>query len=82
MGFGSVIAGYLIKRTGYFKWLLSLCCLGPVVAMVLLSQLNERSSDAALWLGVPRCSAMVASTDPSQTCCQWALASPVSSPQR
>lgn len=51
MGFGSVIVGYIIKKTSYFKWLTAACCLGPLVAMLLLSTLDESSSTAALWLG-------------------------------
>ncbi|OWT36191.1 integral membrane protein [Cryptococcus neoformans] len=46
------IMGYIVKRTGQYKWLTVLNCVGPVVAMALLVNLKVGSSWANQWLSV------------------------------
>lgn len=46
------IMGYIVKRTGQYKWLTVLNCAGPVVAMALLVNLKVGSSWANQWLSV------------------------------
>jgi len=50
MTISAPIMGYIVKRTKRYQKLTVLCCLGPVVAMWLLSNLHVGSSWAAQWL--------------------------------
>lgn len=50
MTLSAPLMGYLVKRTKRYKKLTVLCCIGPVVAMALLSTLNLQSSWAVQWL--------------------------------
>lgn len=52
MTISAPIMGYIVKRTGRYKWLTVLNCAGPVVAMALLTNLKIGSSWANQWLSV------------------------------
>lgn len=46
------IVGLIVKKTLRYKWATVVCCFGPVLAMALLTQLDEQSSPAVQWLSV------------------------------
>lgn len=52
MTLSAPLMGYLVKRTGRYKWLTVACCAGPVLAMALLASLGPGSSAGVRWLSV------------------------------
>lgn len=52
MALSAPAVGYYSKRQKRYKWITVACCTGPVIAMALLSSLNERSSVVVQWLSV------------------------------
>lgn len=50
MTLSAPIVGLIVKKTLRYKWATVICCLGPVLAMGLLTQLDEHSSPAVQWL--------------------------------
>ncbi|KAF8589744.1 MFS general substrate transporter [Ramaria rubella] len=52
MSFGSLFAGYIMTATGKYKLLDSIFGMGPFIATVLLSRLNENSGVFAQWFSI------------------------------
>jgi hypothetical protein len=52
ISFGSLGAGYLMRRTGKFWWLTTISAALPVVAFVLMSLLNRDSPALLTWLAI------------------------------
>ncbi|KAK4688412.1 hypothetical protein P7C73_g1708, partial [Tremellales sp. Uapishka_1] len=50
MTISAPIAGYIVKRTSRYKWLIVISCAGPLVAMILISQLTPQSWEPLQWI--------------------------------
>ncbi|KAJ9104745.1 hypothetical protein QFC19_003886 [Naganishia cerealis] len=46
------LVGYVIKRTNRFKWVTSICCLGPVLSMALLAKMTPASPVWLQWTAI------------------------------
>ncbi|KAJ9108706.1 hypothetical protein QFC21_000026 [Naganishia friedmannii] len=49
--FAGPFVGYLIKRTNRYKWITSICCLGPVLSMALLGRMTPATPVWLQWTG-------------------------------
>ncbi|KZV90612.1 MFS general substrate transporter [Exidia glandulosa HHB12029] len=52
MSFGSLFAGYYLKRTGKYKTLNVICGIFPTIAAVLIARLRQDSGQLAQWLSI------------------------------
>ncbi|GHJ89949.1 hypothetical protein NliqN6_6351 [Naganishia liquefaciens] len=46
------VVGYLIKRTNRYKWVTSICCLGPVASMFLLARMTPATPTWLQWIAI------------------------------
>ncbi|KAJ9127742.1 hypothetical protein QFC24_000025 [Naganishia onofrii] len=46
------LVGYLIKRTNRYKWITSICCLGPVLSMALLAKMTPATPVWLQWTAI------------------------------